>query len=152
MAALDFNAQDVPPATERKPLPEGDYKVAIVKSENKPTKNGKGSYLELVMQVLDGEHKGRQLWERLNLNNQSDVAVQIAKETLSAICHATGVMVVQDSSQLHDRPVVASVKLRKRPDNGEMTNEVKGYKSLNEAASASKPEPVAAGGAPWSSN
>ncbi|MBQ4198401.1 MAG: DUF669 domain-containing protein, partial [Kiritimatiellae bacterium] len=34
------------------PIPEGDYEVAIVKSQNKPTKSGTGSYLELQCQVV----------------------------------------------------------------------------------------------------
>lgn len=150
MAVLNFDATQVEPAKPMQPLPEGDYKVAMVKSENKKTKNGKGSYLECVFQVLDGEHKGRQVWDRLNLDNPNATAVQIAKESLSAICHAVNVLTPKDSSELHNRPMLAAIKLRKRDDNGELSNEVKGYKPLS--AANETPVTAAAGAAPWASN
>lgn len=148
MALLDFDATKVDPATEFKPLPEGDYKVAIVKSENKPTKSGNGSYLQCTLQVLDGEHKGRQLFERLNLANSNDQAVEIAKKTLSAICHAVGVLQPKDSSELHNRPLVAKVAVEPRKDKpGEFSNRVKAYTSLKDATAS--PAPAGAGAAPW---
>ena len=35
----------------------------------KATKAGTGQYLQLGFQILDGPHKGRKLWARLNLDN-----------------------------------------------------------------------------------
>ncbi len=46
---------------------------------------------------------------------------------LSAICHATGVMRPNDSVELHDIPLVLDVKVAKRNDTGDLTNEIKGY-------------------------
>lgn len=148
MAVLNFDATQVDPATEFKPLPAADYKVAIVESENKPTKNGKGSYLQCKLQVLDGEFKGRTLFERLNLDNPNGQAVEIAKKTLSAICHSVGVMQPRDSSELHNRPMIAAVAVKPRDDKpGEFSNEIKAYKSLKDAAATVAP--AAAGAAPW---
>lgn len=151
MASLNgFNANEVDPMQELKPLPEGDYKVAITASENKENSKKTGSYLALTLEVLDGQYKGRRLWANLNLNNPNSQAVEIAKSELSAICHAVGVMQPKDSVELHNRPMLVAVKCEKRNDNGELSNRIKGYKSLK-AAAESKPEPVAAGGekAPW---
>ena len=67
------------------PIPEGDYEVAIVKSQNKPTKSGTGSYLELQCQVVSGEHAKRVLWTRLNLKNPSTAAVEMAKRELYCV-------------------------------------------------------------------
>jgi hypothetical protein len=148
MAALDFDATTVDPATEFKPLPDGEYKVAIIESELKPTKKNDGSYLQCKLQVLDGEFKGRTLFERLNLNNSNGTAVEIAKKTLSAICHAVGVLQPKDSSQLHNRPMVAKVKVVPRKDTpGEFSNEIKAYKSLKDATASVAP--ATAGAAPW---
>jgi len=140
-----FNANEVDPAAPFEPVPAGKYLAAITASQFKPTKAGDGSYLELTFNILEGEHKGRSLWARLNLNNPSATAVKIAKAELSAICHAVGVMQPKDSVDLHNLPLVIDVKLKKREDNGELTNEIKGF----EAKSAAKPQrpesPVAVG-------
>ena len=130
MANLNFNATEVEPAGSFEPIPAGKYPAAITESEMKPTKNGSGSYLQLTFTITEGEHKNRLLWARLNLNNPNASAVKIARSELSAICHAVGVMQPRDSLELHNIPLVIAVKLRKREDSGELTNEIKGYERM----------------------
>lgn len=144
-----FNANNVEPAVGFEPIPEGDYTAVIATSENKPTKEGTGSYLELVFQVVDGNHKGRQLWSRLNLDNPNARAVQMAQAELSAICRAVGVMTPQDSLELHNLPMVISVKCRKRADTGEMTNEIRGYKKIGAVAVPANGTAIAGSAPPW---
>jgi hypothetical protein len=130
MANLNgFNAHDVDPNTGFDPIPAGNYLAAITASEMKPTKNGQGSYLELTFTVLEGEYQGRTLWARLNLNNPNATAVKIARGELSAICHAVGVMQPRDSVELHNLPLVINVKVKKRSDNDELINEIKGFEA-----------------------
>jgi hypothetical protein len=137
-----FDATQVAPNTAIEILPPGDYRVQIVRSEMKATKNGDGQYLELEMDVLDGEHANRKIWDRLNLVNANEQAAQIAQRTLSAICHAVGVLHVSDSEQLHMRPMVAVVKVEPRRDRpGEVSNRINGYKSLSGATAAPAPTP-----------
>ncbi|MCC7409517.1 MAG: DUF669 domain-containing protein [Phycisphaeraceae bacterium] len=128
MANLNgFNAAEVEPTGSFDPLPAGKYLAAITESEMKPTKNGSGNYLQLTFTIVEGEFKGRVLWARLNLNNPNATAVKIARSELSAVCHAVGVMQPRDSVELHNLPLVITVKLKKRDDTGELTNEIKGY-------------------------
>ena len=129
MAHLDFNAHEVDPATGFDPIPAGKYLCIITDSEMKATKSGTGQYLELTLQVVDGEYKDRLLWARLNLYNPNDTATKIARQELSALCHAVGVMTPKDSVELHGIPFVAKVACRKRSDTNEICNEVKGYES-----------------------
>ena len=129
-----FNAADVEPNEAFSALPAGEYDVIIMGSNMKQTKNGAGKYLELQLQVLGGTYQNRRLFDRLNLVNQSDVAVQIAKGTLSSICRAVGVLEPNDSSELHTKPLTAIVKVRKDLE-GNNQNEVKGYKPRNAQAS-----------------
>ncbi|HBG28369.1 MAG TPA: hypothetical protein DDX75_14880, partial [Phycisphaerales bacterium] len=76
MANLNnFNANNVEPADDFEPIPGGEYTAVIVNSEMKPTKDGKGNYLELQFEIIDGEYKGRLLWSRLCLENHNDTAV-----------------------------------------------------------------------------
>ena len=128
MANLNgFNASNVDPATDFEPIPAGKYLAIITDSEMKPTKSGNGSYLELAFQIVDGPHTNRLLWSRLNLDNPNALAVQIARGELSAICRAVGVMQPKDSVELHNLPLLVTVKCKKREDTGDIVNEIRGY-------------------------
>lgn len=148
MATLNgFNATEVEPTSSFDALPAGKYLAAITESEVKPTKNGAGSYLQLTFTILDGEYKGRILWARLNLNNPNATAVKIARSDLSAICHAVGVLQPRDSVELHNIPLIITVKCKKRSDTGELTNEIKGF---TPKASAQAPQaPLDSKVPPW---
>ncbi|MCC7408103.1 MAG: DUF669 domain-containing protein [Phycisphaeraceae bacterium] len=150
MANLNgFNAHEVEPNASFDPIPAGKYLAAIAESEMKPTKNGSGSYLQLTFTIMEGEFRGRVLWARLNLNNPNATAVKIARSELSAVCHAVGVMQPRDSVELHNLPLLITVKVKKREDTGELTNEVKGYEP--KAAAAGKPQqaPTTSNTPPW---
>lgn len=131
----EFDADTVEPSTGFDPVPAGKYKAVIAASEEKKTKKGDGSYLQLEFVVVDGEYKNRKLWARLNLNNPNDQAVSIARAELSAICRAVNVRKIKDSSQLHDIPLVIRVSA-KPDDKGEIRNEIKGYEAVGAATSS----------------
>ena len=133
MSSINFNAQEVEPQSEFTPLPAGEYMTIIVDSELKPTKNGKGSYLQLALQVIDGHYKNRVVFDRLNIQNQNQTAQEIGQRALSALCHAVGVLQVQDSSQLHNIPFIARLSVRQNTEYGD-SNEVKAYKSASNSA------------------
>lgn len=148
MATLKgFDANNVDPATDFEAIPAGKYLAVITESEVKANKSGTGSYLQLTFQVIDGEYKNRFLWARLNLDNPNSTAVKIARGELSAICRAVGVMLPSDSVELHDLPLVISVKCKKRADTGELANEIKGYAKKESAAG--KPIQATTDTAPW---
>jgi Protein of unknown function (DUF669) len=151
MAQLNFDASTVAPNTgTQDAIPAGWYNVQIDQSEMKPTKDGSGAYLELRLAVLDGQYVGRKVFARLNLRNNNATAVEIAYKDLSAICHATGVMQVQDSSQLHGRPMKIKVSVRAATGEYEASNEVKAYKNINENVGGPVAGATAAGSAtPW---
>lgn len=131
MAQLNFNASTVKPQDAYDVLPPGWYNVRITESEMRPTKNGQGSYLSLTMTVIDGPMANRKLFDRLNINNPSAKAVEIAYQTLSSICHATGVIQLQDSQQLHGLPMQAKVKIRPAEGSYQEANEISGYKPVD---------------------
>ena len=137
----EFDANSVEPQAPREVLPAGDYLAQIVKSEMMPTKSGDGSTLTLELEVVSGPYERRRIWDRLNLDNPNAQAVEIAQRTLSAICHATGVLRVSDSEALHFKPMLVKVSVKPAgPDNRgverEAQNEVKGYRPATGAATA----------------
>lgn len=148
MSLLNFNAEEVAPSAGFDAIPAGKYQVVVTESEMKPTKSGTGQYLELTFEVIEGEFKGRKLWSRLNLENPNEQAVAIARADLSAICRAVNVLRPRDSAELHNLPLVISVRCRKNPESDELVNEIKGYEARSGGfAPAQAPAKPAA--APW---
>ena len=133
MASLNFNATQVAPAMGFEVLPAGWYDAMIDESEMRPTKDGSGAYLQLRFSIMGGFANGQKVFQRLNLQNANQTAQDIAYSQLSAICHAIGVMQLQDSSQLHGQPMKIKLKIRKdKTGQYDDTNEISGYKNINE--------------------
>ena len=104
-----FNAAEVEPAKEFEVLAKGWYRACIIDTAKKETRAGNGHYLELELEILSDVGQGRKLWDRLNLWNPSEKAVEIAKGTLSAICRAVKVLTPEDSSDLIGKPLKIKV-------------------------------------------
>jgi hypothetical protein len=100
-----FNANEVEPSSGNEPFPAGDYTMAVVASEVKDTKAGTGKFIKFEWQVVDGEHKGRKVFQNVNFQNPSPKAQQIGLGELSAICRACGKVQIRDTSELHNIPV-----------------------------------------------
>jgi len=149
MAQLNFDANTVDPNVGFDPIPAGKYNAVIVDSEMKATKTGDGKYLELTFEVLDGEFKGRKVWSRLNINNPNEKAQKIAQAELRHICEAINVMVIQETSQLHNRPLEITVKCKERKDTSEITNEVRVYAPKDAATNPAAPAKQKNDPAPW---
>ena len=148
MANLNgFDAREVEPQVGFEPIPAGKYVAAITASEMKPTKNNDGRFLELAFEVLEGPYKARKLWSRLNLDNPNETAVRMARAELSAVCRATGVMQPRDSIELHNLPVTITVKLKKRTDTGELSNEIAAYEK--KGAASGEPQQATSDVPPW---
>lgn len=152
MAQFSFNAATAPvsQAPARGPLPAGQYEVIITRSDIKTTQRGDGEYIELEMQVTEGQHAGRRHWERLNVNNPNKQAEDIARAALGQLCVATGVNDMTDTEQLHDIPFVVSFEIdRKDPTR----NRIMSYSAASSAqpkAPAAPARPAAPAGArPW---
>ena len=169
--AQTFDANSVEPSNFDV-YPAGKYLSQIVSSEMRPTKDGRGQYLFLELDILEGQFAGRKLFDRLNLVNDNPDTVDIATRTLSSICRATGQMQVKDSEQLHLIPLIADVRVR--PPKGQYgeSNSIRylprnaaaapatrapgAYASAPAPATAPSPQPQpatpmapAAGGLPW---
>ena len=137
MALLNFDATGVPQQQTFDPLPAGWYPVMITDSEVKSTKANDGSTkLDLTFTIFDGPHKGRKVFNTLNIGNQNPVAREIAQKQLSSICHAVNVLNVSDSSMLHEKPLSIRLKVRPADGNYEASNDVSGYKAYEAAGAA----------------
>jgi hypothetical protein len=165
MTELNFDSTTIEPATGRfELLPVDDYLAVISESAMKDTKkmmsNGKpGKFLSVVFTVIEGDYKDRKVFTNLNLINDNEQTVEIAQRDLSAICRATGVLHPKDSSELHDKPIVISVGIRKGSNGYGDSNIVKKYsrtdgkelKDITDSTPATKTAAVVGGAKkkPW---
>jgi hypothetical protein len=150
MASLNFDATTVQPNDSFSPIPAGSYIAQVTDSQIKPTKSGSGTILNLTWTILDGQFVNRKVFDRINIANQNPEAEKIGQRQLSSICHAAGVLKLQDSNQLHGKPVKITVKIRQDAQYGD-SNEVKAYESAGGAAPspAGFAAPAANSTPPW---
>ena len=144
MATLaGFNANDIDTTTTYDALPAGTYVAVISGSEMRPNRNGTGEYLKLEFTLVEnGRYDGRKVWANLNLRHPNPTTVEIARKDLASICKAVGVLAPQDSTELHDIPLLVRVATRTLPD-GTTQNDVKGYAPRTAPQGASGAAPAA---------
>jgi hypothetical protein len=139
---FNFDARIIEPNTGGSggdDIPTGTYHVMIDNIERKPvTDKPTCAYLEVSMVVLDpGPYKGLHVIDRLNMWNDSAKAQDIAHKTFSALCHVTGILVLQDTQQLYNIPFAVKIVQTEQPnpDNPNTpykNTNVKKYMDVNE--------------------
>lgn len=137
MALLDFDATAIEPSSFEA-IPTGVYEAVISDSQMKDNRAGNGTILVLTIDIVSGEYTGRKLWENLNINHPNPTAVEIARQTLASICRALNIPRISDSSELHNRPMLISVRAVKQQD-GSIRNDIKGYRPSGNASTKSAP-------------
>lgn len=137
MAQLSFNAATVAPQQSYTPIPAGVYLAQAVESDVRNLKSGNGQALAITFEVTQGQYAGRKVFANLNVRHTNPDAERIGQSQLSALCHAVGVINLQDSVQLHMRPVMIRVKIRK-DESGQYgdKNEVSGFEAPAQGAAA----------------
>jgi hypothetical protein len=139
MVALNIDVRQIEPAAGFDPVPAGWYKVMIDESgPMTPAKsNPQHAYLPIRFTIVEGQYKNKKLFARLNLINGNEQAKQIAYRELSAIGHAVGVLNIEMSEQLHNKPLWVKVKVsggQKNEQTGEVyedKNEIQSYKGID---------------------
>ena len=129
MAQFHFDASTVAPQASTGPVPAGTYLAQIIESDVAPLKSGKGTGLKLTFEIIDGQQKGRRIWENLNIQHENEETQRIAQSQLSALCHAVNVIKLQDTAALHHKPVHVRVVVREAQGQYQASNNIKGYES-----------------------
>ena len=138
-----FNAAENDKMGGFEPIAEAWYLAEIRKSEMKKTKAGTGSYLTCQLVVLEGENKGRYIFNLLNLDNPNPVAVEIAQKELATICEACGIDQIEDSTELHGIPMAIRVVIKEGSGGYPPKNEIKMYKPADEMPESEGDDPFA---------
>jgi Protein of unknown function (DUF669) len=98
-------------------IPPNWYQAQIIESEVRDALNGNGDYLLAVFEILDGEHRGRRIYQNITLHNQSQQAVEIGQRLLTDIYTAIGhTGPTKDIRVLLFKPVKARVGINRDKD------------------------------------
>ena len=134
MAQFQFNAASVEPDSGKlDPVPAGWYEMMVKTSEMVETKDKQGKMLKVQAEIISGQYKGRKVYVNFNVENKSDQAVDIGLKQLSALCHAVGVLGMQDTAQLHAIPFKGKLKLIPAIGQYDAKNEFAAYRHINDA-------------------
>jgi len=109
--AIDLNGIDTSESRKYPALPAGQYRVMITSAGYAQTASGNGYRIPLELSVLSGEHRGRTLFEGLNVVNQNETAQQIGRQRLAEILDALGIDrdAFTDTKQIEGKAVLAAV-------------------------------------------
>jgi len=81
-------------------LPRGKYIMIGIEGSKKETSKKDGSYFEIIFEVSDGEHKGRRIWQKFNIENPNPTTVEIAVREFRTFCQAVGRLKVSGFDQV----------------------------------------------------
>lgn len=112
-------------------LPAGWYTAQVIESDIVALKSGNGRAVKLTLEVLQDGYRGRRVWAQLNVQHNNPQAEQIAQQQLRELCDSIGIVRMQDTVELHNKPVQIKVKVRKS-DNPqyEDSNDITGFKPV----------------------
>lgn len=141
MAQFQFNINNVEKRENNyELLPAGWYTAQVTESELVPLNTGNGTSLKLTFTILQQGYNGRKVWARLNVRHTNPDTERIANQQLRELCESVGVMALQDTVELHNKPVQIRVKIREDKEGKyEPQNDVAGFKPVGAGAPASAP-------------
>jgi len=128
------------------PIPAGKYKFLVSKCEIREKKDGSGQYVSAEFEVATGEYVGRKVFCVFSIWSVNATAKKVSKYQLSLLAKACGLQQMNDTSEVVDKAVVATIELRKEKKDGALTgnlvNSIKDFEACTPGAQAQKPAPV----------
>ena len=138
MAQFQFNINSVEKRENN--LPAGTYTAQVTESELVPLNSGNGTALKLTITILQQGYNGRKVFARLNVRHNNPEAERISNQQLRELCEAIGVVNMQDTVELHNKPMQVRLKIREdKTGQYEPQNEVSGFKPVGAGAPTAAP-------------
>tara|TARA_R100001443_G_scaffold51011_1_gene63073 strand:+ start:145 stop:669 length:525 start_codon:yes stop_codon:yes gene_type:complete len=111
---------------ERPLVPDGNYVAEIIESQEQIS--GKGhSYLSLKLSICEGPHEGRWVWDNLNINHPTESVKSLARYILGNIVKAAGLVGIDDTSELHYKPLSIELGHKEKEGQYKAKNVIKKY-------------------------
>lgn len=128
---FQFNARQYAPIQGAEQWPDGWYKLVITGHDMKRTQANDGTRLVLNVTAQDGAYAGKVNFIGLNIENKNPTAVQMAYETLAAICWVCNRPAINDVSELHGIPFYAACTKSEQGNNWRVFKDVNGQDAVN---------------------
>jgi uncharacterized protein DUF669 len=135
------------------PIPPGWQSAQIVEASCKEALNNSSStYMLAVFEIVEGEHKGRKIFQNVTLTNQNQQAVEIGQRLLTDICNALKIGPLKNLEVLQYKPMKVRVGIKRDkdrvyPDRNQIT-QVRPYDFVPKhggAVTAPLPQPAGSG-------
>ncbi len=146
MAQIGANLSGYKTLDDFEPLPPGEYHVGVVDSGVEQKNNGLQA--KFVYEVINGDHAGRKIHDRMWITHTNPTAAEIGLRSLKTLATSAGHQnpnMVNDTEELHGRELV--VRLAVREHEGKHYQDVKAYKPAS-GQPAAAPRPAVPGRAP----
>jgi hypothetical protein len=99
------------------PFPLGWYQAQMIENSVEQARNGNGSYLLAVFEILSGDHRGRKVYQNITLQNTSLQAVEIGQRLLKDIYNSIGVTgPTRDIQGMLFKPVMVRIGIKRDKD------------------------------------
>jgi hypothetical protein len=99
------------------PFPPGWYQAQMIESSVEHARNGNGTYLLAVFEILSGDYRGRKIYQNVTLQNASQQAVEIGQRLLKDIYTAIGITTpTRDIGVMLFKPVMVRVGVKRDKD------------------------------------
>lgn len=99
------------------PIPAGKYVCEMIDhTDPTPAKSGQGNWVKVIWKVIEGEHAGRLIFQRINYQHSNPQAQEIGIKELGQIAFACGHNGVNfDLSDCHNIPCLVTVGVKEDP-------------------------------------
>jgi hypothetical protein len=133
MTSFYFDTREyTPEPSSFDPLPEGTYNGMIVKALEKVSQTSGNAYASLEIEIIDGQYKGRKVYDNLFLHSTNATAQNIARAKLNGIATSLDLAVINGEQDFLFKPLAVSVNIDK-----DGKNQVKKYLAKQSAIAPS---------------
>lgn len=109
-------------------MPIGDYKMVATAVEAKQTQgNDKFWYFAFTFEIIEGEFKGRNIWNNFNMMN-SAACMEIGHREYKRLHDAVGKGATESPNELLNIPFIGTLKIEKGTNGYKDKNQIKTYK------------------------
>jgi hypothetical protein len=99
------------------PFPPGWYQAQMIESSVEHARNGNGTYLLAVFEILSGDYRSRKIYQNVTLQNANLQAVEIGQRLLADIYTAIGITTpTKDIGVMLFKPVMVRVGIKRDKD------------------------------------
>lgn len=139
MAKFDWDNNDYDTPTDFAIIPEGtEVKLKCTEAEDKETSSG-GEMVAATFVIVEGEHKGRKIWQNFNTVNKSEKAQNFGRRMIAGWARACGKPNAKNTDELLEKPFWAKLGIEKGTGQYKDKNTIASY-LMPEGASAPAPK------------